>query len=207
MEMIESVTRVRGKVKIVCGTETILIPASLFRLRPLRQGDMLDLEEYDRWLLLHQYRPALDYAVSLLAQRAHATGEIEQKLLRLGYRPQTVEMVLYKLTSNNLMDDGDFARQWAASRMRRSMGKTRIAQELRRKGIAREDAEAALDDLDGDDMLQNAAALARKGLAKAKEGEDPRKTAQRVMAQLARRGYSYQQSREAIRMAMESERE
>lgn len=207
MDVIESVTRVRSKVKLVCGTETIVIPASIYRERPLQPGDAVDLEEYDGWLLLRQYRPALDYAVSLLSQRDYAAGEIQQKLLRLGYRPQTVEMVLYKLTSNNLIDDAQFARQWAASRARRSLGKARIAQELRRKGVDKEHMEEALEALDEDDMLRCAEELARKGFARAKSGEDPRKTIQRVMAQLARRGYGYDVAKEAIRRALENAEE
>lgn len=201
MEVTE-VKRVRSKMHLTIGSERIVIPATLYRERPLEIGDEIDLEEYDHWLLLHQYRPALEYAVSLLAARAYATRELESKLLRLGYRPATVEMVLYKLTSNNLMDDADFARQWAQSRANRSLGRTRIAQELRRKGVSAEDAAAALDSLDPEEQQESADALVAKALRRAKAGEDPRKTAQRITAMLARRGFSYDQAREAIRRAM-----
>lgn len=203
MEVIESVARVRGKVYVVCQGETIVLTRQLYQERPLQPGDTLDWEEYEQWLLLHQYRPALNEAVAMLAQRPCASGEIRQKLERRGYRPQTVEMVLYKLSSNDLLDDAAFARQWASTRTNRGLGASRIAGELRRKGIAKEEAEAALASLDADAQLESAVRLAQKGLARAKAGEDARRTAQRVLAMLARRGYTYDQAREAIRLARE----
>ncbi len=203
MEIISSITRVHGKVRIIAGKETFLITRAAFEERPLHEGEALDVEAYDQWLFLRQYRPALDYAVSLLAQRAHATGELEQKLNRAGYRPATIEMVLYKLSSNHLTDDADFARQWAAARAKR-LGPGRIAQELRRKGVSREDAQTALDELNQEDQLQTAVSLADKALRHAKPGEDPRKTAQRVLAMLARRGYGYDMARQALEIAREN---
>ena len=199
---VNEVRRVRSKVHLLIGSERIVIPARLYQERPIQAGDDIDLDEFDQWLLLHQYRPALDYAVSLLSARAHSTRELEDKLTRLGYRPATVEMVLYKLSSNGLTDDADFARQWVASRANRKLGRSRIAQELRRKGISADDAEAALDQLDEDDQLSAAVDLVQKGLRRAKSGEDPRKTANRLIAMLARRGYSYDQAKEALRQAM-----
>lgn len=204
---VNEIRRVRSKVHLLIGSERIVIPARLYQERPVQVGDDIDLDEFDQWLLLHQFRPALDYAVSLLSARAHSTGELESKLLRLGYRPATVEMVLYKLSSNGLTDDADFARQWVASRANRKLGRGRIAQELRRKGISAEDAQAALDQLDEDDQLSAAVDLVRKGLQRAKPGEDPRKTANRIIAMLARRGYGYDQAKEALRQAMEIDEE
>lgn len=203
MEVTE-IRQVRGKMHLRIGSERIVLPKSLYAERPLTEGQEIDLEEYDQWLLLHQYRPALDYAVSLLAARAHATGELESKLLRAGYCPATVEMVLYKLSSNHLTNDEEFARQWVQVRAGRKLGARRIAQELRCKGVSEEEAEAALETLDPEEQLDSAVALAEKGLRKAKTGEDPRKTRQRVSAMLVRRGFSYDMVREAISLAQEN---
>ena len=49
------------------GGETIRVAGSVFEERPLAAGDEVDLEEYDNWLLLRQYRPAMEYALNLLA--------------------------------------------------------------------------------------------------------------------------------------------
>ena len=204
MDMIAAIKKERGHFRLTLDNgQFIVVSPELFRERPFAEGDGIDLEEYDAWLLPRQYRAALDRAVALLALRAHSRGEIEQKLLRAHFRPATVEMVLYKLERENLLDDADFARQWAAARSGRKLGSGRIAQELRHKGVSAETIEEALSELDEDDQLAAAAALAEKALRRAKIGEDPRKTAQRVTGMLARRGYSWDIARKALQQVMD----
>lgn len=199
MDVITLIKRERGRVRIVINdSDSILIPLALFRERPLSPGVAIDLDEYDNWLMVRQYRHALDRAVAALAVRARSRREIEHVLSRAGYRPNTIEMVLYKLEREHLLNDGDFARQWVEARSNRKLGKSRIAQELRRKGIADEEAEAALSAIDDDGQLEGAIALAQKAAQRVKPGEDHRKTAQRISAMLARRGYSWDIVREAV---------
>ena len=204
MDVITSIQKERGKVRItISESDEILVPTSLFRECPLQEGQPIDLEEYDNWLMLRQYRHALDRAVAFLASRARSRKEIEDKLLRSGYRPCTVEMVLYKLESNDLLDDADFAQQWVEARTARKVGRNRIAQELRRKGVSADEAEAALESIDEEDQLSGAISLVKKAMARVKPGEDPRKTAQRITAMLARRGYGWDVAREAISHVMQ----
>lgn len=203
MDIITSIRKERGKWRVTINeSDDILVPASLFRERPLQEGEAIDLEEYDQWLMVRQYRHALDRAVAYLASRARSRREIEQRLLQSGYRPCTVEMVLYKLERENLLDDADFARQWVEARSARKMGKTRIAMELRRKGVSAEEAEAALESIDEEDQLSGAVALVEKAITRVKPDEDPRKTASRLTAMLARRGYGWDIAREAIQQVM-----
>lgn len=206
MEVITEIRKERGFYRVtVSETETIRVPVSLMRERPLQQGQPLDLEEYDNWLMVRQYRYALDRAVGYLAARARSKREVEQKLLQAGYRPCTVEMVLYKLEREKLLDDADFARQWAEARASRKMGRGRIAQELRRKGISADEAEEALSEIDDEDQLAGATELAKKAAARRKPDEDPRKATARIAAMLARRGYSWDVAREAIHAAMDDD--
>ena len=206
MDVITAIKKERGKYRITLNdTEEIIVPLSLMRERPLQEGQPLNLEEYDNWLMVRQYRFALDRAVGYLAARARSKREIKQKLLQAGYRPCTVEMVIYKLEREKLLDDADFARQWVESRSTHKLGKSRIAQELRRKGISQEEAEEALADIEEDDQLAGAIALAEKAATRIKPGEDPRKAANRIAGMLARRGYSWDITKEAIRQAMSDE--
>ena len=72
MDIITRITRQRGKMQIVISEqETIVVPLSLFRERPLTEGQPINLEEYDNWLMVRQYRHALDRAVACLAARAN----------------------------------------------------------------------------------------------------------------------------------------
>ncbi len=203
MDVITSIKKERGKMRVtISECDEILVPISLFRERPLEEGQPIDMDDYDNWLMVRQYRHALDRAVAFLASRARSRKEIEDKLLRCGYRPCTVEMVLYKLETENLLDDADFAQQWVEARVNHKLGRNRIAQELRRKGISAEEAEAALENIDPDDQLSSAVALVEKALTRTKSGEDPRKTASRITAMLARRGFGWDVARQAISRAM-----
>ncbi len=205
MDVITGIKKERGRYRVTINeSEDVLVPVSLMHEHPLKEGQPIDLEEYDNWLMVRQYRFALDRAVGYLAARARSTKEIEQKLLQAGYRPCTVEMVVYKLQRENLLDDADFARQWVESRANRKLGRSRIAQELRRKGISQEEAEDALSAIEDEDQLAGAIALAEKAAARVKPDEDERKAANRIAAMLARRGYSWDIAKEAIQTAFSS---
>lgn len=205
MDMITEIRRERGRYRVtVSETEDFLVPVSLMRERPLTVGQPLDVEEYDNWLMVRQYRHALDRAVAYLAARARSRREVESKLLLAGYRPCTIEMVLYKLEREHILDDADFARQWVDARSTRKLGRSRIAQELRRKGVSADEAEEALSAIDNEDQLSGAAALAEKAIARIKPGEDPRKAENRILAMLARRGYSWDVAKQALQMARDN---
>ena len=165
-------------------------------------GQEIDTDELRQWLLPRQYPMALNNAVELLAQRAHASGEIAQKLRRRLYMEDTIEMVLYKLEKERLLDDEAFARDWAASRARSQVGRTRIKQELRMKGISADMAEIALEELDEDESGEAAVALARKLLKRYSRETDDRKAMQKLLMAMARRGYGYEESRQAVETAL-----
>lgn len=196
----------RSAVIVMESGETFWITRSQLRERePITVGQELDVEELKGWLLPRQYPMALNNAVELLAQRAHASGEIAQKLRRRLYMEDTIEMVLYKLEKEHLLDDEAFARDWAASRARSQVGKSRIKQELRMKGISTEMAEVALEELDEEEGGEAAVALARKLLRRYSREADERKGMQKLLMAMARRGYGYEESRRAVETALNEE--
>ncbi len=194
----------RGVLVIMESGEKLWFSREALCQRPtLQPGQELDMEQTRSWLLPRQYPEALNTAVAMLAQRARASGEIKKKLAQKPYMDDTVDMVLYKLEKEGLLDDQTFAREWAASRSRCQMGKARILQELKQKGIDRETAQAALEELDQEEKDEAAAALAYR-LAKRHIGEsDSRKVMQKMLMAMARRGYGYEESRAAIQRALE----
>ena len=169
---------------------------------PFVVGQEIETEALRQWLLPRQYPMALNDAVAMLAQRAHATGEIRRKLERKLYMEDTIEMVLYKLEKERLVDNEAFAREWAASRARCQVGRTRILQELRMKGIPQEMAYNALEALDEEERDTAAEALACKLLRRYASEPDERKAMQKMLAAMARRGYGYEDSRRAIEAAI-----
>lgn len=202
MDIIATLRKERGKMRVTLESgQELLVPLSLFHERPLAAGQPLDLDAYDQWLLLRQYRHALDRAVGYLAARARSRRELESRLLRCGYRPATVEMVLYKLEREKLMDDASFAKQWVEARSGRTLGKRRIAQELQRKGVSRAHAEEALSAVD-EDAEAEACRKAAEKLAARYSREEPRLALQKLAQALVRRGFGWDDARHAAERAL-----
>ncbi len=153
-------------------------------------------EAFDDFVRLHQYPRALNQAVSLLAARPCSRGEIEQNLLRHRYTDEVVDLVLYKLEKEKLLNDREFSDLWVQQRSAK-YGSRRIRMELRHKGISEGTAEEALAGLSEEKELEAAVILARKGWSKIKPGEDPRKSRQKVISSLVRKGYDWDIARQA----------
>lgn len=200
MDVITGIERQQGRVRITVNEEVVIrVPLSLFRERPLEAGAPIDLAEYDQWLMVRQYRHALDRAVAYLAARARSTKEVADKLHQCGYLPSTVEMVICKLSQMGILNDADFAAQWVEERSGKFLGKRRIRQELQRKGIAANAAQIALEAFE--DEEQQALALAQK-LAPRYLKEASPKGAQKLMQALVRRGFDWETAKAAARRAL-----
>ena len=140
--------------------------------------------------------------MTLLTARAYAEKELAEKLLRAGYHMKTAEIVLYKLQKSHILDDADYAKTYARTRSENRVGSFRIAQELRRKGVDPDTIQDALSEMDEDAQLEQATELAVRQLKQIRTDEDPRKTVQKLVSKLVRRGYSFELARKAVRQAL-----
>ena len=206
-DVVSSVEERRGGAMVHFeGGEALWFGRAAWRERlPLSPGDEEELEELKAWLLPRQYAEALDGAVRLLSVRARSEGEIRRKLTERGYMDDTVDMVLYKLEKEGLVDDEAFAREWAASRARSQVGQARILRELTQQGLSRACAQRAVAALDAQEGEDAAEALARKLLRRYAGEADERKAMGKMLAAMARRGYGFEEARRALEAAMRRE--
>jgi regulatory protein len=155
----------------------------------------------------------LEAAARFLEVRPRSVAEVRRRLRDAGYRPELVEGAVERMVTLGYLDDAAFARTWVESRDRaRPRGARALRDELRRKGVAPADIEAALAVREataagtGDEDLstgpedgaravsrisdEDAAArlLARRGGAVLRE-RDPRKRRAKAYALLARNGF------------------
>lgn len=140
-------------------------------------------------------------ALSLLEHRARSVAELRRKLIEKGAPRSEIEEVLARLLDQKLLDDTDFARQFARGKITGAgASRFRIIQELRRKGVAGSIAERALDDLGEEEGIDPNASIQRvaekkwKSLAKLDDSTRRR----RLYAFLARRGFSPDEIRKAM---------
>ena len=104
-----------------------------------------------------------------------------------------------------LIDDAEYARMWVRSRHeQRGLPRRTLAFELTRKGVGREDIDAALELIDDDDEFEAARVLAHRK-AGATNGLAPHVRRRRLMGALLRRGYSTEVASRAVAEALTDE--
>lgn len=144
-----------------------------------------------------------DRALNLLAFRPRAARELKRALVRKGEPEPFVDAAVARLTANGLLNDAEFARQFARSKVvGKGMSKRRLEQELYRKGVERETATEAIGEVLSDEDVDEAGMLERLARKKARtlSALDPASRRRRLYAFLARRGHES----DAIRRALDS---
>ncbi len=91
-----------------------------------------------------KYRAALDMAAKQLSYRALSAKMLRDKLLAKGHDEEAADYALAWLTERSLLNDMLFAESVVRGYTRKGYGAARIRQELTRRGIDRDTAEAAM---------------------------------------------------------------
>ncbi|HIX10357.1 MAG: regulatory protein RecX [Clostridiaceae bacterium] len=140
-----------------------------------------------------QCRAALDAAAKQLSYRALSTQLLRDKLLEKGHSEDAVEYALAWLTERRLLDDAAYAESVVRGYKRRGYGAMRIRQELTRRGVDRETAEAAMQSFSAD--REQLCSLLDKRL----HGDvSDRREIDKAVAALQRRGFSWGEIRDAL---------
>ncbi len=137
------------------------------------------------------------YACREAAMRAHGARmrsrkEMRSRLLEKGFSEEAVQATMEFLVEYRMIDDDAFARAFVADQLlRRPVGRRRLGDELRRRGITKEGIAEALNDVAGEQSeLDNALAAARKKAPTIRHA-DPRKWERSMSAFLAGRGFGW----------------
>jgi len=133
---------------------------------------------------------ALEYALKLLGYRARTEKELQERLAGKKYEPEIIGDVLAKLVKANLVNDQEFASNYARDKLSISRrGPRRIYFELVRRGVAKDIADQATKLVNKDEELEVAQVLLQsrqRQWAKL----DPLARKRRAIGLLARRGFS-----------------
>ncbi len=198
LEMITEVRRIGGRATVVFESGRVMIvPHGLYMLNKLYPGQAIDPEKYEAWRAGLEYGVALERAAAFLQSRERSSGEIRQCLSQRGYRDEVIEKVILTLTENRFVSDERFAGLWVDARAQK-LGRGRIRQELRRKGLSEEAARKALECFTDEDETQQAILQAKKLL---RHSNDEKKN----INALVRKGYSFSLARKALAVAAEEE--
>ena len=165
----------------------------------LHQDDELEDWQIEELRKKSETRRALDKAMDYLSLRDHAAGELYQKLCRK-FDAHSAAYAVARAGELGLLNDAAFARRRAAELLRKRKSRREIMNDLNAKGIDRDTAAAAMEELfaeteDGEspELATARAPGERQYAAKLAAGKRDQ-----VAASLARRGFSHAVIREVL---------
>lgn len=125
-----------------------------------------------------------------LAAQARTRHELAVALAAREVPEDVAEAVLDRMEAVGLVDDRTFARDWVESRQqRRHLSRSALRRELQTKGVDRDQIDEALTEVEADDEVEAALALASKKL-RSLVGLERDVQYRRLAGALARRGFN-----------------
>ncbi len=142
---------------------------------------------------------ARQIVLAQLTASPKSRSQLETVLRRRGCAPEVATAVLDRMEEVGLIDDAAYAGQLIRSaQSRRGLSRAGLARELRAKGVDRDVAREALDELDPTAEEELARRLVEKRLRQL-HGLDPLVQTRRLAGMLARKGYSGELAMRVIR--------
>lgn len=141
---------------------------------------------------------AENVSMHALARKGMSRWELEQTLLARDLEPNIVDEELRRLETVGLLDDAALAETFVRTQHeRKGLGRSALSAELRRRHVAPEDIERALEQVDDDDEQVRATELALKR-APQLHAVDLATAKRRLAAYLMRKGYASSIIRAAV---------
>lgn len=160
----------------------------------LKVGRIVTEAELADMQLESEKTTAFDKALAHLSATRKTEKQIRDYLAGKGYLSAVVEYVIEKLRSYNFVNDGEYAEAYVEHAAKRKGGRM-IRMELRGKGVADEEIDAALSTVDEAQEI----ATATDVLTKYTRGKEVNKeTLQKAYRYLIGKGFSYDVAKAAL---------
>ena len=172
----------------------------------LKKGQRLTPEEQHALLREEERIGAKRAAMDVLSQRARTAREVRDALARRGFTEVSTEEAVADMERLGYLDDGAYARRFVTERAAgQGHGPQRLRADLIKRGVSRDAIDAALEELDREDLADSARALAAKRWHALRSEPDLRKRKKKTTDFLLRRGFGFDTARAALEAAMEAE--
>ncbi len=136
-------------------------------------------------------------ALKIITTSSKSENKIKEKLMREGYSEFAIEIALDFLREYKFTNDERLAKNLANQSLRKNSSILQTKQNLRNKGIKKEDIEKALEEVDEDDEIENAINIANKKYRTIKN-KDRDEILKKIAYTLNYRGFSYRAVDKAI---------
>lgn len=159
----------------------------------LYTGRELDEEQLSRLKYLSDRDRARAKGLELISRRMLSVKELEQKLVQKGISEEAAHDCALWLEENRFLDDEAYASALARHYSAKGYGAGRLRHELSRRGVERELWDDAVEH-----MPENTDKIDKFIAARLKDRSD-REQINKVSAALFRRGFSWEEIRQALR--------
>ena len=160
----------------------------------LKVGQVVSPERLAEIQLESEKNTAFDKALTHISTTMKTEKQVRDFLSGKGYLSSVVDYVVEKLRSYKFLDDGVYAESYVESAAKRKGGRL-IRMELRGKGVADEEIDAALDGLDEEQELTTATTILQKYM-RGKTADQP--TLQKAFRYLMGKGFDYETAKRAL---------
>ncbi len=166
----------------------------------LEKGQFLTVERQRELMDADNLIKAKFSALEYLASRARTEKEVRDRLQGKGFEAHIAEAVVERFLELGYLNDENFAKQYASGRVRnKGHGPRRIQQELRRKGVASEYIQQAIEcTAEEVSPYDVALPIAEKRWARLAKEPNPMKRRKKLQDFLIRRGYTFDTIRQIV---------
>lgn len=142
----------------------------------------------------------MNRAVKLLAAKPRSVAELRERLLeKLWTNAEIVDAVIEKLQEYKYLDDEQFARDFAAAKLRQKpQGRMKLQQTMSRKKLEKETREAAIDHAFEKHPESDLIDVAIEKRLRLKGNPETREDTKKFYDHLMRQGFSYGLIREKL---------
>lgn len=157
----------------------------------LKSGtEFIITEELNGILKEDEAKRCKNRALKIITTSSKSENKIKEKLTKEGYSEYAIEIALEFLRDYKFTNDEKLAKNLANQSIRKNSSILQTKQNLRNKGIKKEDIEKALEEIDEDDEIENAINVANKKYNTIKNKEKD-EILRKIAYTLNYRGFSY----------------
>lgn len=164
----------------------------------IKKGEEVDDDYINNLIKEEEKNKANDYALNLLTYRLRSKKEIIDKMKNKGYEEYLIENTINYLEKNKYLDDKYFVNAFINDKINiNKYGQRKIEAELYKKGIDRELISECINEINEEELLDNAIYLIRKRSLRY-DKLNKRERNDKLMRYLSGRGYRYDIIKKAI---------
>lgn len=160
----------------------------------LKVGQTIDPVRLAEIQLESEKNTALDKALTHVSATRKTEKQVRDFLAGKGYLPAVVDYVIEKMRGYNFLNDSEYAEAYVEFAGVKKGGRL-IKMELRAKGVAEEEIDAALQNLDGETQEQAASAILQKYM---RHKTADKETLAKAFRYLMGKGFDYETARAAL---------